>query len=170
MIGLMFLAAVLAWLALSAFLALKLPQWLGTKSPGGQWATTVAALALFLVGPFVDEIVGMRQFERLCSEARLGIKVASDIGVVKRGYSSEPAYVALPGYWIDIRRVDAKYVDLDSGRPFLEFQEYFTKGGRLWGLLLLGGEHACQIENSEEFRAIWNRFELKKVMDEGYKK
>jgi hypothetical protein len=68
MVGLLFLAAGLTWLAFSWFLAWKVPRWLGIKTVSAQWAASAVAMALLLFGPFVDEILGMRQFEKLCRE------------------------------------------------------------------------------------------------------
>lgn len=51
-IGLTFLAIGLLWLAFSIFVGRKLPRWIGIRNPAGQWAVTVAVVAVLLVGPF----------------------------------------------------------------------------------------------------------------------
>ena len=84
MIGLTFLAIGLLWLAFSVFVGRKLPRWLGIRNPAGQWAVTVAAVAVLLVGPFVDHIVGMRQFQKLCDE-QTGLQVYPNAVKAKRG-------------------------------------------------------------------------------------
>ena len=67
MIGLLFLGVGLLWLGFTVYLSIKVPRWLGLKN-ATSWLLRLLLVPLLLVGPFVDEIVGMGQFERLCTE------------------------------------------------------------------------------------------------------
>lgn len=146
MIGLMFLGAALLWLGLTVYLTIKVPRLLGLKNYAS-WLLRLLLVSLLLVGPFVDEIVGMRQFERLCEE-QAGIQirpVAASVRNAKRTYSPE---VILPGYLINIVSTTATYVDLDSNEVYLRYNHFSTRGGRVAGLALMGGWHSCSAEKT----------------------
>ena len=83
MIGLLFLGAALLWLALSGYLALQLPKWFGVSKPVARWLTSAAVFLILLIGPFVDHIVGMRQFQKLCDE-QTGLHEKSGSGLAKQ--------------------------------------------------------------------------------------
>ncbi len=146
MIGLTFLAVGLLWLAFSVFVGIKLPQWLGIRNPVGKWAVTVAAVVVLLVGPFVDHIVGMRQFQRLC-EDRTAITVGPDAETVKRGKSTMSVGTDLAGFIINIKSYKVSYIDLDTGKVFLSYDYFSTSGGRVAGLALMGGTHGCSADD-----------------------
>ena len=168
MIGLMFLGVALLWLGLTVYLTIKLPRWLGLKSSTG-WLLRLVLVPLLLVGPFVDEIVGMRQFERLCSEARNSIWLSPTAGSVKRAKTNTPAYTFVPSLWIDVEVTKTMYLDVDTNQPFLIYNTFFTKGGRIWGLLLMGGTHSCRIDSSPQFTVIWKQLNIQQLLDEGRK-
>ncbi len=170
MIGLTFLAIGLLWLAFSIFVGRKLPRWLGIRNPAGQWAVTVAAVVVLLVGPFVDHIVGMRQFERLCEEARASVWVSPTIERTHRVKQAPVNFFNLKGYVIAIESAKTVYVDLDSEQPVLVFQNYFTTGGRVWGVTLMGGNMSCGTGKSEQVKEIWNKYAFARLIDEGKKK
>lgn len=142
MIGLAFLSAAILWLGLSLWLALKLPAWLRVQSPARRSGVTATALAALIVGPFVDEIVGMRQFERLCRE-RATVWTSADASSVTRAIKGRTRFERLPGYWITIHSQQIEYLNAGSGKPFLKYEILHTKGGRIAGIALLGGEHSC---------------------------
>ncbi len=142
MIGLTFLAVGLLWLAFSVFVGRKLPRWLGIRNPAGKWAVTVAAVAVLLIGPFVDHIVGMRQFERLCDEeTRLQISPAAVNTKRARGLDAQSE--TLEGYFIPINRQIRRIIDLDTGEQIAQYKYFSTPGGRIGGLLMLGGRYTC---------------------------
>ena len=118
---------------------------------------------LLLVGPFVDEIVGMRQFERLCDE-RTAITVSPDAKTVKRAADISSDTVAIPGYLINIEMSKRTYIDTETNKPFLSYETFRTRGGRVAGLALLGGWHGCSAEmvtnkHYQQFSAL-NAYEL----------
>jgi hypothetical protein len=145
MIGLLFLTAALLWLALSAYVAIHLPKWFAMSKPVARWLISAVVFLLLMVGPFVDHIVGMRQFEKLCEEqtAMTVSPIADSVKRAKRIYSPD---VNVPGYLIDIVSSTATYVDLDTNQVFLTYKHFSTRGGRVAGIALMGGRHSCSAE------------------------
>jgi hypothetical protein len=146
MIGLSFLAIGLLWLAFSVFVGHKLPRWLGIRNPVGKWAVTAAAVVVLLIGPFVDHIVGMRQFERLCDE-RTAPRIAADAASVELAQVSDSASRVLDGFFIDIQVSTVSYADPATGKALLEYEYFKTRGGRIAGLALMGGWNSCSAES-----------------------
>ena len=143
MIGLAFLGAALLWLALVAYLAFKIPGWLGLKRIG--WLLSVVLLALGLIGPFVDHWVGMRQFQKLCDE-QTSPRIAPDAKSVEWGERTYSTPVGLEGYAVNILATTASFTDQASRKIFLEYEHFSTKGGRIARLAMMGGQHSCSTE------------------------
>ena len=160
MIGLSFLAVALLWLALVYYLTVNLPRWLGFKK--GVWPLRAVLLPLLLVGPFLDEIVGMKQFRTLCEE-RSVVQVSPGAEKVKRARDSERTTTELKGYWISIRSQPVEYIDSDSGSVFLKYEILHTKGGRIAGMTLMGGQHSC----SPPDRSVLKRLDIDRLLQQG---
>jgi hypothetical protein len=142
MIGLSFLAVGLLWLALSWYLAKRVPNWLSIRHPIAQWLMRAVVMLVLLVGPFVDHIVGMRQFEKLCSEdGRLEISPAA--ANTKRARELDSRSEAVKGYVIPIDRQIRRIIDLDTGEQIAQYKYFSTPGGRIGGLPMLGGRDTC---------------------------
>jgi hypothetical protein len=147
MIGLSFLAAGLAWLALSWYLATRLPVWLGIVKPAWQWPISALLLAAFLIGPFLDHIVGMRQFDKLCKE-QTGLQISPKAENVKRGIQLSSAPQLLKGYAIPIKQRTDSIVDLGTSEVVAQYKHFSTVGGRVGGMVRLGGAYECAIFQS----------------------
>lgn len=145
MIGLGFLAAGLLWLAVSWYLASRLPKWLGIARP--IWRLVVGAIVLLvlLVGPFVDHFVGMQQFERLCA-SDTGLWVSPKAAQTKRGKGLSSQREPLHGYVIPISRQKSSIVDLDTSEVIARYSYFASPGGSVGPLLRLGGEYTCSVE------------------------
>ena len=167
MIGLMFLGVALLWLGLTVYLTVKVPRWLGLKRYAS-WLLRLLLVPLLLVGPFVDEIVGMGQFEKL-SQERAVLHVATNADQVNRAKVAHSDLRELTGYWINISTGKSEYIDIDTGMVFMSFDDYTTTGGRIAGLALLGGSHWCDAQRSSQFKALANRINIQKLLDEGRK-
>ncbi|MBI2728278.1 MAG: hypothetical protein HYX42_18720 [Polaromonas sp.] len=161
MIGSIFLGAAIFWLLLTVSLTIKIPRWFGLKLYAS-WLLRLLMLPLLLVGPFVDEIVGMRQFEKLCQE-RAVVKLSPGASQVKRAKRAETRYVDLLGYWINIDAQQITYLNADTGEPFLTYEILRTKGGRIAGTALLGGVHSC----SPPVPNAMNRLDIDKLVKQG---
>ena len=170
MIGLLFLGAALLWLALSAYLAMHMPKWFGISKPVAQWLTSAAVFLLLMVGPFVDHIVGMRQFEKLCDKAQLSIRLSPTIENVTRARTNASKYIDVPGYFVNVQMIQREYLDINTGQPFLTYETYFTHGGRVGGLARLGADYSCDVDSSPRFTEIWKKYSMQKLMDKGNEK
>lgn len=142
MIGMMFLAVGLLWLALSWYIAKRVPVWSSIRQPIAQWLMRAVVMLVLLVGPFVDHIVGMRQFEKLCAEdGRLEISPAAANTTRARELSGQ--FEALKGYAIPIDRQVRRIVDLDTGEKIAQYKYFSTPGGVVGKLPQLGGLFTC---------------------------
>ncbi|TAH10947.1 MAG: hypothetical protein EAZ11_10745 [Curvibacter sp.] len=163
-IGLSFLAVGLLWLALSWYLAKRSPNWLSIRHPVAQWLMRAVVMLLLLVGPFVDHIVGMRQFEKLCAEdGRLEIRPAAVN--TKRARQPPSSTVNLEGYVIPISQDTSKIYDWDTGEEIAQYRRFTTSGGRIGGLPMLGGKYTCGVNNrghadSEKYTAFASQTKL----------
>jgi hypothetical protein len=161
MIGLIAMLVIGIWIAVCIFLARRLPRWLGVKR-----FTNLASIAIFpllFVAPTIDEVVGMRQFERLCKERAVAI-VSPEAHSVKKAKRAEVPGVDLKGYWIDIQSQRFVYLDAATGKPFVSFESLYTKGGRVVGIAKLGNKHSCSPKNRSE---ISKGLDIDKLLKEG---
>lgn len=142
MIGLSFLAVVLLWLALSWYIAKRVPGWLSIRHPIAQWLMRAVVMLVLLVGPFVDHIIGMRQFEKLCAEdGRLEISPAAantKLANARWGKSEAPKGTVIP-----IERSVIAIIDLDTGKQIAQYKYFSTPGGVVGKLPRLGGRFTC---------------------------
>ncbi len=164
MIGLAFLGVAILWLALTIYLTIKIPRWLGLVNRTS-WLLRLLLVPLMLVGPFIDEIVGMRQFEELCKE-RAVVKVSSNAAEVLRATRKRDGnlpMLELPGYWIKIQSQREGFIDVDTGKTFLSYEILHTRGGRIVGMALMGGEHSC----SPPIPNAMNSLDIDKLLKQG---
>lgn len=164
MIGLGFLAVGLVWLAFSWCMATRLPKWLGIAKPVWRWVIGAVVLLMLLIGPFVDHIVGMRQFESLCAE-ETGLQVFPGAANTKRGRETSAARELVSGTVIAISRTVSTVTDLDSGEVVARYKHFTTRGGVIGRLPMLGGEHVCSIDGPrhpkhEQYKAMKNQMRI----------
>ena len=152
MIGLLFLGAALLWLALSGYLALQLPKWFGVSKPVARWLTSAAVFLILMIGPFVDHIVGMQQFQKLCDE-QTGLQIYPNATNTKRSRDQSSVPRLLEGYAIPIRQRTDSTVDLGTNEVIAQYNHFSTLGGRVGGLVRLGGAYECAVfqSNHPEF-------------------
>lgn len=142
MIGLSFLAVGLLWLALSWYIAKRVPGWLSIRHPIGQWLMRAVVMLVLLVGPFVDHIIGMAQFEKLCAEdGRLQISPAA--ANTKRARELDAQSEALKGYAIPIDSQVRRIIDMNTSEQIAQYKHFSTPGGRIGSLPMLGGRNTC---------------------------
>lgn len=89
MAGLIFLAVVLAWIALAVWLAHGLTKL--TTAPFAKGLTYLVATPAIIVAPVADDFVGKQEFERLCASA----ESVHTLGTIPVG---DPLYTA-SGEW-----------------------------------------------------------------------
>lgn len=164
MIGLSFLAIGLFWLWLSWSLASHFPSWLGIAKPLGRWVLISTVLLLLMVGPFIDHIVGMRQFKRLCDE-QTELQIFSAAENAKRARELPAKLELLAGNIIPIERQHRKIIDADTNELIATYNYFTTGGGRLGGVIMLGGQYSCSISqprhvNHKEYLLFEKKFNL----------
>ncbi len=147
MIGLGFLAVGLLWLALSWYLATRLPAWFGVVKPVWRWILGTALFLVLLVGPFVDHIVGMRQFEKLCKEQTRVQIYPNSINAKSIEFVSGK-YQDLSNNAVRIQEAQNQLVDRDSNEVVARYNHFSTKGGWLGPLIRLGSDYGCSAEYS----------------------
>lgn len=149
MIGLSFLAVGLFWTAFSWCLAKRVPGWLSIRHPSAQWLMRAGVMLVLLVGPFVDHVIGMAQFERLCKE-RAVVWVSSGAEKVTAAKEAAVKHEDLFGYWISIHSRKITFLDASTGIQFMGYETLSTKGGRIARIALMGGEHSCRPSNPNQ--------------------
>jgi hypothetical protein len=164
MIGLTFLAIGLLWLALSVFFAIKLPKWFGATKPVWRRLLGGVIFVTLMIGPFVDHIVGMRQFEKLCAE-QTGLQILSGAANTKKAKLLPTRLEPVNGFAIPIEMQKRKIANSDSGEVIASYNYFTTGGGKVGGLLMLGGQHTCSINqprhpNHNDLLAFENKVNL----------
>lgn len=142
MIGLMFFAAGLLWVATVWWLCKRIPAWLGFQKYPMWLSALIFPIVVCL--PFVDHIIGMWQFEKLCAE-QTGLLVYPNAANAKRGREDASKAELLEGTAIQIRRRVSSILDLDTGETIAQYNYFTTQGGVVGRLAMLGGEHVCSI-------------------------
>ncbi|WP_347485679.1 hypothetical protein ABFV80_000492 [Vandammella animalimorsus] len=163
MIGLLFLGAGLAWLAFSCYMAVLVAKDAAIRQPFFKFLLGAVVLSVMLVGPFLDHVIGMRQFKMLCAE-RNTIHVTADANKVRRAKGVYGPAIELQNVFIPIKSWRATYIDLDTGEVFLSYEGLYTKGGQMARIILLGGEYSCHPSGVE---TLMNRLNMNKLLDEG---
>lgn len=110
-------------LVISIFIFRKLPKRL--------WRIPFA-LILFLVLiplPLIDEIVGKRQFEQLCSENST-IQVNRATAVGKTVYFVPQPDVEIKGTWVRVVLQPRRFIDATTGETVVSYNELIAVGGR----------------------------------------
>lgn len=150
MIGLLLLVLTILWVWISWRLASRMPNWLGILKPVRRWMISAIVFAMLIVAPFLDHIVGMRQFQKLCAEqTHMTINAQAN----KTTRAREPLAVTehLEGFVIPIDRQARKIFDLDTGEMIAEYKYFDTPGGRIGGLPMLGGRYSCSAAQKGHF-------------------
>ena len=140
MIGLIVLFLGGAWLLASMMFASVLAS--RCKRPLVKTLVAVLSFPLFVVLPFLDEIVGRWQFAHLCkTEAVVWIGPIADAVVAAKdvGSFSERIDLLFP-----VRQQSVRYADLANGQVFYTVTAFHTPGGVLMRAGLgLGNSTSC---------------------------
>lgn len=148
MIGLTALAIVVIWCFLAFQLARRLPKWLGVQKSVLRMVLSVVAFTVFMIGPFVDHIVGMWQFQKLCKE-QTGLQIYPGAVNTKRGREVSSEADQLNEYFIPIKRITHSLLDLDTGEVIARHYQFTTPGGKVGGMARLGGGYQCTVFQSD---------------------
>lgn len=122
-------------------------------------------VAVLLVLPVADELIGRRLFHELCKKN--SVHLHENWKDVRRAKSDEPTFGDLYHYPVRIRYMEVKYRDMDSGEIFLEYRLLHNYGGFLMdrvGLRLSGAPPGC---DPIGYRDIWDKLDLQRLVDQG---
>lgn len=125
--GLILFFVIGLWIALVIWLS----KIVATRIPAARWRVLIGLLvfAVLLPVPVLDELVGGRQFERLCQEHST-IQVNRTTAVGKTVYLAQtPPFVA-EGTWVPVIVQPWRYVDATTGETVLSYNTLRAKGGR----------------------------------------
>ncbi len=164
MIGLTFLVIGLLWLAFSVLLAVRLPKWFGASKPAWRWLLGAVIFLVLLIGPFVDHIVGMRQFEKLCAE-QTGLQIYPGAANAKRGTMRSVDIDRLKGFAIPINQQKREIIDLDTREVIARYNYFSTRGGIVVSSTHLFGIDHCSPSqanhaDSEKHHNLINRIKM----------
>ncbi len=140
MIGLIALLLGAAWLLASMTFASFLAS--RCKRPLVTALVAVLSFALFAVLPFLDEIVGRRQFAHLCkTEAVVWVGPAANTVVAAKDVGS---FSERTGLLFPVQQQSVRYADLSNGQVFYTVTAFHTPGGLLMRAGLgLGHSTSC---------------------------
>ena len=164
MSALILLSVVGLWLLICVTLALKIPGWLGAKRRA--WLWSLLLFPVLALGPILDDLVGMHQFRVLCDE-RSAAWISPTWQEVKRAKRTEIKLTDLPASWITIHGHKTVYTDLDTGRAFMSFERFSTKGGRLNLVRFVGGENSCSRAHANRLGDQLSRMNINKLLEAG---
>lgn len=123
-------------LGLCFWLGGMLVRWVGQVVPNPKWKGPVkVALGLALIAsPFVDEVIGMYQFNALCKAN--GIESA-DVSKArgKRVVRDQTRFEQLHGQIMPMQFNNEIYRDAESGVILIKFKNYYADGG--WAMRYL---------------------------------
>lgn len=127
--GLVALVVVAGWVAIAAGLA----KLIARRVAGQRWRIPVGllALAVLLPLPATDEIVGGRQFERLCHEYASTIQVNRETAKGKTVYLADTSDEQVKGTWVRVVKKHWRYVDAMTGETVVSYNTMTARGGRL---------------------------------------
>lgn len=127
MSGLYLLLIAVAWLAVVLTLAYASTLRIKTASLRAMAALILASVLLPL--PLIDEILGERQFEKLCRE-NATIQVDRKKAVGKTVYFVPQPPIEIPGAWVRIVVKPQRYVDSTTGTTVISFNTLLAEGGQ----------------------------------------
>lgn len=133
MTGIYLLFVVVVWLAVVIWLT----RIITNKLPATWWRNPVGMLVfvVLLPLPLIDEIVGGRQFERLCKENSM-IQVDRATAVGKTVYFVPQPDVEIEGTWVRVVLQPKRFVDATTGEVVVSYNELIAVGG--WLIRSLG--------------------------------
>ncbi len=125
--GLILFLVIGLWIVLVAWLS----KVVASRIPAAQWRLPVGLLAfvVLLPLPVLDELVGGRQFERLCQENST-IQVNRATAVGRTVYLAKTPPVVINGTWIEVVLKPVRFVDATTGETVVSYNELTAKGGR----------------------------------------
>jgi len=147
LIGLLFLATIALWIFTCVWLSKKV----GNLITDSRWQspTKVFTLIVLLSSPFVDEVIGKYQFEKLC---KLNGIESADVSKAQ-GRKVKVEYgdrVPVQGTILPIQESDVSFRDMDTDEILIRHKNYYASGGWLmrYTWLSMGSNHTMLFDGS----------------------
>lgn len=91
---------------------------------------TLLAFAALLPLPLIDEIVGAKQFSKLCNSNAAKVHMQNVAG--RSVYNDLSGFeVPVPGTWVKVWRMTSRFRDQETGEVLLSFDQFRAEGGHL---------------------------------------
>lgn len=125
MIGIYLLFLLGVWTAFVAWLSVKITK----RLPESKWRPLIGIALFIMLLPLllIDEMVGKRQFERLCRENST-IYIAPD-AKGRTVYLAETPDKVAKGTWVRIVLHPWRYVDATTGETIVSYNSFQAGGG-----------------------------------------
>lgn len=146
MIGLAVLGALVLWIAAAGWLAGRVPIWLNIERHT-LWVSPALFIS-FVCLPFVDHWVGMRQFEKLCTE-QTSLTIYPGAADAKRGAWTISDSQRLDGYYfVEIQRSKVALINVETNQAVLSYDRFWTKGS-FFRRMTLNGPKQCSASDRD---------------------
>lgn len=166
MIGITVILIIGLWAFFATKISKRIPAWLGIKQHTK--AVTLLVFPVVFILPIGDEIIGRWQFHRLCERDAV-VTLSTDWARVKRAQRVPLPKRDVPGAFIRIYSQGSEYIDLDTGKVFMNRPHFYTYGGLVLDRLGLGmgGAISCLPKNA---KAVEQQIDLYNLLEQGQKK
>lgn len=127
--GLILLFVIGLWLAFVIWLSITITK----KLPIAWWRIPVGILvfAVLLPLPALDEIVGGRQFEKLCKEnSTIQVDRVTAVGRTVYAAAAQTPDVEIKGTWVRVTLKPRRFVDATTGEVVVSYNRLQAVGGR----------------------------------------
>jgi hypothetical protein len=116
--GLILFFVIGLWIALIVWLS----KVIATRIPAARWRLPVGLLAFVVLVPLpvLDELVGGRQFERLCQENST-IQVNRATAVGRTVYLAKTPPFVINGTWVEVVLKPVRFVDATTGETVVSY-------------------------------------------------
>ncbi len=134
MTGLLLLGIAVIWLVVALVISIVVFRIL--PKPKRLWRIPFALILFFVLIPLplIDEIVGKRQFERLCKDNST-IQVDRAKAAGRTVYLAQTSDVDIKGTWVRIVLQPRRFVDATTGEIVVSFNDLIAVGGRFIQML-----------------------------------
>jgi hypothetical protein len=137
MTGLLILLLFAGWGSFAIWVAIRISQ--NVRPLIWRWALAATFSALLLVSPLFDELLGARQFSRLC-QANDQVAIATS-GAGPTVYLAVVPDVQVANTWVPVRAARWRYVDVRTGTTVVSYDTLSAGGGWLSRILPLDAGH-----------------------------
>jgi hypothetical protein len=141
-IGLYLLFLAMLWLLISIVLAVVVSRWVSTGSR--RTVVAIFLVAVLVVLPFVDQVVGAIQFKKICADND-GIEAKSDRAKGRTVYRIYIPPNEIAGTWLPVYETQWRFADAESGEILLSYRTFEAGPGFIRVAPLMFNPHCTPI-------------------------